>query len=368
VTATPTARPAPSGESTARAASALFLLDRHLTEADRAAALAADVRAGLCSVPKELPPKWFYDGAGSRLFDEITRLPEYYPTRRERTILRARAGEIAALTGAETLIELGSGTSEKTRLLLDALAARGSLCSIVPFDVDDTVLEAAGAELTREYPGVVVHGVVGDFQQHVGLLPTGGRRLIVFLGGTIGNLRAPERHHLLAALRTGAGPDDALLLGTDLVKDPRRLVAAYDDAAGVTAAFNRNVLTVINRELDGNLDAEAFHHVAIWDPDEEWIEMRLRSSLEQRARLGALDLEVTFERGEQLRTEISAKFRRESVEAELAGAGWRMAHWWPDPTGDFSVSLSLPASSLPASSLPASSVPAASPSAAPPAG
>ena len=340
---TPTARPTPSGESTAGPANTLFVLDRHLTEADRAAALAADVRAGLGAAPKELPPKWFYDGEGSRLFDEITRLPEYYPTRRERAILRAHAAEIAALTRAETLIELGSGTSEKTRLLLDALTALDCLTGIVPFDVDDTVLEAAGAQLAADYPDVLVHAVVGDFQQHVELLPAGDRRLIVFLGGTIGNLLPPERQRLLAGLRAGAGPHDALVLGTDLVKDPRRLVAAYDDAAGVTAAFNRNVLAVINRELDGNLDPGTFRHVAVWDADEEWIEMRLESAADQQARLGALELDVAFERGEQMRTEISAKFRRDGVAAELAGAGWRMARWWTDPAGDFAVSLSMPA-------------------------
>jgi L-histidine N-alpha-methyltransferase len=340
---TPTARPTPSRASTARPADTLFVLDRHLTEADRTAALAADVRAGLCARPKELPPKWFYDGEGSRLFEAITELPEYYPTRRERAILRAHADEIAALTRAETLVELGSGTSEKTRLLLDALAARGCLTGIVPFDVDDTVLAAAGAQLAAEYHGVLVHAVVGDFQQHVDLLPTGDRRLIVFLGGTIGNLLPAERHRLLGGLRAGAGPHDALLLGTDLVKDPRRLVAAYDDAAGVTAAFNRNVLAVINRELDGDLDPGAFGHVAVWDADKEWIEMRLQSASDQQARLGALELDVLFERGEQMRTEISAKFRRDGVAAELAGADWEMVRWWTDPAGDFGVSLSVPA-------------------------
>ncbi len=314
----------------------------HLTPAERAAQLATDVRAGLAATPKDLPPKYFYDATGSLLFDEITRLPEYYPTRTERAILVTRAEEIASVTGADTLVELGSGTSEKTRLLLAALADAGSLRRFVPFDVDETVLLSASAALSTEYPDLDVHAVVGDFQRHLPHLPTEGRRLIAFLGSTIGNLRPTERAAFLAALRATMAPGDALLLGTDLVKEADRLVAAYDDSAGVTAAFNRNMLAVVNRELDGDFDPRGFAHVAVWDADHEWIEMRLRSVRDQKVHLRALDLTIDFAADEQLRTEISAKFRRPGVEAELAAAGLALTHWWTDPDHDFALSLSVP--------------------------
>jgi dimethylhistidine N-methyltransferase len=320
----------------------VLLVDRHLTAADRHAALADDVRRGLTGRRKQLPPKWLYDTEGSRLFEEITRLPEYYPTRVERTILAARVDEIATLTGADTLVELGSGTSEKTRLLLDALARTGQLARFVPFDVDESGLTAAGAAVAAEYPGIAVHGVVGDFERHLGLLPRGGRQLVAFLGGTIGNLLPADRHALLTTLRAGLEGDGALLLGTDLVKDRGRLLAAYDDAEGVTAAFNRNVLRVVDRELDADLDPAAFDHVAVWDAGAEWIEMRLRARTGVTARVGALGLTVRFAAGEELRTEISAKFRPERVAAELAAARLRLVRWWTDPAGDFALSLSRP--------------------------
>lgn len=332
-----TAPPLSAGPAT------VLVLDRHLTPAERAAALAADVRAGLSATPKELPPKWFYDATGSALFEEITRLPEYYPTRREREVLAARAAEIAALTRADTLVELGSGTSDKTRLLLDALSAGGRLRRFVPFDVDESVLAQAGTAISAAYPDLVVHAVVGDFERHLPLLPGGGRRLVAFLGGTIGNLVPAARAAFLATLRADLVDGDALLLGTDLVKDPGRLVRAYDDGAGVTAAFNRNVLAVVSRELSADLDPLAFDHVARWDAEAEWIEMRLRSRTDQVARVGALGLSVTFAAGEEMRTEISAKFRRPRVEAELAAAGLRLVRWWTDAAGDFAVSLSVPA-------------------------
>lgn len=316
-------------------------LDRLLTGGDARAALERDVRAGLTSQPKSLPPKWFYDARGSVLFDEITRLPEYYPTRAEQAVLLARAGEIATITSADTLVELGSGTSDKTRLLLDALRDAGTLRRFVPFDVDETVLAAAGTAIARDYPDLEVHAVAGDFEHHLGLLPGGGRRLVAFLGGTIGNLVPQERSVLLHDIAAGLGPEDALLLGTDLVKDERRLVRAYDDAAGTTAEFNRNVLHVLRRELGADVDPEAFDHVAVWDADNEWIEMRLRSVRDQVVRV--LDLEVRFARGEELRTEVSAKFRRDRVETELGQAGLRLQRWWTDPAGDYAVSLSVPA-------------------------
>jgi L-histidine N-alpha-methyltransferase len=319
------------------------ILDVHLAPGALRAALRADVAEGLTSVPKELPPKWFYDDVGSQLFDEITRLPEYYPTRRERWILENHASDVVRLSGADTLVELGSGTSEKTRLLLDAFVARRGVGfrRFVPFDVSETTLRDAAAAVAVEYPTVQVHAVVGDFEHHLGTLPAGGRRLVAFLGGTIGNFDPKPRAQFLADLAAGLVPGDGLLLGTDLVKDLDRLEAAYDDAAGVTAAFNRNVLAVVNRELDADFVPEWFTHVARFDTDHEWIEMLLRADRSHEVRVDGLDLVVGFEAGEDMRTEISAKFRREGVEAELAAAGLALARWWTDPAGDFAVSLAF---------------------------
>ncbi|GAA3761163.1 L-histidine N(alpha)-methyltransferase [Plantactinospora mayteni] len=312
-------------------------LEIYLEERDLERALRADVRNGLTATPRWLPPKWFYDARGSELFEEITRLPEYYPTRAERAVLVARAGEIARLTDAKTLIELGSGSSEKTRLLLDALTARGSLGTFVPLDVSVSALEQSTAEIAAAYPGLRVRGIVGDFTRHLDRLPTGGRRLVAFLGGTIGNLLPAERAVFLAALRSALERGDWLLLGTDLVKDPGVLVPAYDDAAGVTAEFNRNVLRVLNRELGADFEVDAFDHVALWDPDERWIEMRLRARRPMRVRV--LDLDLAFAEGEELRTEISAKFRPEDVDAELAAAGFTGQARWTDDDGLFAVTL-----------------------------
>jgi L-histidine N-alpha-methyltransferase len=317
-------------------------LTDHLGATDTLADLRADVLAGLTATPRTLPPRWFYDERGSVLFDEITRLPEYYPTRAERSVLDARAGEIARATGADVLVELGSGTSEKTRLLLRALSEAGTLRRFVPFDVDPSVLTAAGAAITEEFPGVAVDAVVGDFTRHLGELPRGGTRLVAFLGSTIGNLEPGPRAAFLADVAATLAPGDTLLLGTDLVKDPARLVRAYDDAAGVTAAFNRNVLHVVDRELGADFDPDAFEHVAVWDAEQEWVEMRLRARAAQTVHVPPLDLTVEFAAGEDLRTEVSAKFRRERVEAELAAAGLRVTEWWTDPDGDFGVSLSVP--------------------------
>jgi L-histidine N-alpha-methyltransferase len=316
-------------------------LDRHLAPDAMRSALEGDVRTGLTATPKALPPKWFYDARGSSLFDEITRLEEYYPTRREKEVLAREATSLAQETRADTLVELGSGTSEKTRMLLDALRDIGTLSRYVPFDVDESVLTSAGQAVAQEYPGVAVHGVVGDFEHHLPLLPSGGRRLIAFLGGTIGNLDPAQRASFLHTLTTTMGPDDALLLGTDLVKDPERLVRAYDDASGVTAEFNRNVLHVLRRELGADVDPDAFDHVAVWDAEHEWIEMRLRARGAQQVRV--LDLDVAFADGEDLRTEISAKFRRERVVAELAQAGLRLQRWDTDAQGDYALSLARPA-------------------------
>jgi L-histidine N-alpha-methyltransferase len=315
-------------------------LSNHLAADSAAQALRRDVRDGLRQTPKSLPPKWFYDSVGSDLFDQITRLPEYYPTRTEAQILLARSAEIAVASGADTLVELGSGTSEKTRMLLDALRDSGTLRRFIPFDVDAGVLNAAGAAIQREYPGIEIDAVCGDFEEHLDEIPRVGRRLVAFLGSTIGNLTPAPRADFLAALSDTLRPGDSLLLGTDLVKDVGRLVRAYDDSAGVTAKFNRNVLAVVNRELDADFDLDAFEHVARWNAEEERIEMWLRATSAQRVHIAALDLAVEFAAGEEMLTEVSCKFRPEGVEAELAAAGLQRTHWWTDPAGDFGLSLS----------------------------
>lgn len=314
-----------------------FLLTRTLPEDATEADLRADVLHGLTRTPKVLPPKWFYDARGSELFEEITRLPEYYPTRAEREILAERTGEIAAATGARTLVELGSGSSEKTRFLLDALA---DLHTYVPVDVSESALTGAAKALLAERPELDVHALVADFTRGLALPGTPGPRLVAFLGGTIGNLLPAERAVFLKSVRALLSPGDSLLLGTDLVKDEDVLVRAYDDAAGVTAQFNKNVLAVIARELGADVDPADFDHVAVWDRDNEWIEMRLRARSALSVKIRALDLVVPFEAGEELRTEVSAKFRQAGVRSELAEAGMELTHWWTDGAGRFALSLS----------------------------
>ncbi|MER6118032.1 L-histidine N(alpha)-methyltransferase [Streptomyces sp. NPDC001743] len=313
-----------------------FLLTRTLPADATDAALRADVLHGLTRQPKTLPPKWFYDARGSELFEEITRLPEYYPTRAEREILIDRAAEIAAASGARTLVELGSGSSEKTRHLLDALP---ELHSYVPVDVSESALRGAAEALLEERPALSVHALIADFTAELSLPDTPGPRLVAFLGGTIGNLLPGERAAFLASVRSLLSPGDTLLLGTDLVKDEEVLVAAYDDAAGVTAAFNRNVLSVVDRELGADFALDDFEHVARWNPREEWIEMRLRARRALTVKVPELDLVVSFEAGEELRTEVSAKFRKDGVRGELAAAGLRLSQWWTDSGGRFALSL-----------------------------
>ncbi len=303
------------------------------------AELRADVLAGLSAAPKTLPPKYFYDERGSELFDEITRLPEYYLTRAETSILHARAAEIAALSGCESLVELGSGTSAKTGLLVRAMLAAGTLREFVPLDVDPVVLTAATDALAATYPGLRLAPFVGDFEHDLSAIPVAGRRMIAFLGSTIGNLDPAARSGLLGQVRAALRPGDMFLLGTDLVKDAGRLVRAYDDASGVTAEFNRNVLRVINRELSADFDVDQFEHVAIWDPACQWIEMRLRSTCPQTVRIADLDLTVSFAAGEETRTEISAKFRPEQVRAELAAARLDPVRYWTDDNADFGLTL-----------------------------
>jgi L-histidine N-alpha-methyltransferase len=311
----------------------------HLDADDLARSLRADVLTGLTADPKWLPPKWFYDARGSELFEQITELPEYYPTRTERQILTDRAGQIARVSRARTLLELGSGYSTKTRLLLDALTAAGTLETFVPMDVSPSALAAAAARIGADYPGLHVHNIVGDLTRHLKHLPDSGDRLVAFLGGTIGNLPPAERAAFLSDVRSVLEPGEHLLLGTDLVKSPSVVVPAYDDAEGVTADFNRNVLRVLNNSLDADFDLDGFAHVALWDPEQEWVEMRLRARWPMRVTLPGVELVVDFEAGEEIRTEVSAKFRREGVEQELAEAGFALDHWWTDRDGLFGVSL-----------------------------
>ncbi|WP_405608506.1 L-histidine N(alpha)-methyltransferase [Streptomyces sp. NBC_01511] len=313
-----------------------YKLTRTLPEDATDAALRADVRHGLTRSPKSLPPKWFYDARGSELFEEITALDEYYPTRAEREILLARAPGIAAATGARTLVELGSGSSEKTRHLLDALPL---LRGYVPVDVSESALTGAAESLLAERPDLQVHALIADFTKEMELPQMPGPRLIAFLGGTIGNLLPAERADFLASVRALLAPGDALLLGTDLVKDESVLVTAYDDASGVTAAFNKNVLAVVDRELGADFDPADFDHVARWDPERQWIEMRLRARRALAVKIPELDLVVTFEAGEEMRTEVSAKFTQDRVRAELADAGMELTHWWTDDAGRFALSL-----------------------------
>jgi len=314
-------------------------IEVHLTPADLRAAMEADVLAGLTATPKELPPVYFYDDRGSRLFDEITRLPEYYPTRAERSILETHATAMVVAAGADILVELGAGTCDKSRLLLDAMAATGRLGTYVPLDVSDTVLWEAATALAADYPGLAVHAVVGDFHHHLAHLGPPGRRLVAFLGGTIGNLDTAQRARFYADLHQTLAPGDALLLGTDRIKDQARLVAAYDDAAGVTAEFNRNVLVVLDRELGADFDASRFEHVARWDPDEHRIEMWLRSLDERTVTVADLDLEVTFAAGEAMRTEISTKFAPEALADELAGGGFAVEAVWTSDGDEFQLTL-----------------------------
>ena len=316
-------------------------VDVHLGAEDLASELRRDALNGLTATPKFMSPKWLYDERGSELFDAITRQPEYYPTESERALLRTVAREIAATSKADTLVELGSGTSDKTRVLLDSLQAEGQLERFVPFDVSEATLRAAGAAICDEYPDIAVHAVVGDFDRHLEKVPGGGRRLFAFLGSTIGNLGPDDRLIFLRRLRRTFAVDDRLLLGVDLLKDIARLEAAYNDDAGVTAEFTHNLLTVLNRELNADFDAEQFVHDARWQPESEWIQIGLRSLTDQRVTLRAIDLEVQFAEGELLHTEVSSKFRRGALEEELEAAGFEVREWWDN--GDVALLVAAPA-------------------------
>ncbi len=321
---------------------AAITIDSYLHEGEQRT-LAEDVLDGLTKPFKELPPKHFYDARGAELFDRICELPEYYPTRTERAILNDNAECLARITSAAELVELGSGTAAKTRVLLDALHDAGTLRRYVPVDVTETMVRGCAQELTEEYPGLRVHGVIGDFERHLDRVPPPqGPRLVVFLGGTIGNFPPGSRRRFLRQIARLLGPNDHLLMGTDLVKDPTVLTRAYDDAQGVTAEFNRNLLRVLNRELDADFDPEDFEHVALFDAEHEWIEMRLRSRRAHTTTVAGLGLSVRFERGEEMRTEISAKFTRPRVESDLAATGLELVEWLTDAENLFALSLSRP--------------------------
>jgi L-histidine N-alpha-methyltransferase len=322
----------------------MIAIDVHL-DADSAAAMARDVRRGLTAEPKELSPKYFYDERGSQLFEQITELPEYYPTRAERGILTDRSAEILAAAGAPgTLIELGSGSAAKTRHLLSAMRDAGCLQTYVPVDISEEITHETARVLVEEYPGLAVRGLVCDFEHHLERIPDHeGNRLIAFLGGTVGNLYPDQRGEFLGRIAALLGAGDHLLLGTDLIKDTARLQAAYDDSAGVTAEFNKNVLQVLNRELGADFDLDAFDHVVRYDAGEERMDIRLRSRVEQSVTLEEIDLEIGFAAGEEMRTEISTKFTRERLQAVYREAGLELGGWFTDAAGDYALSLARPA-------------------------
>jgi len=319
-----------------------YTIDVHLAPEEVRSQMRADALAGLQGSEKSIPPVWFYDERGSRLFEVITQLPEYYPTRAERALLEEHAASIAELSKADTLVELGAGACDKTRVLLSALQETGLLARYVPFDVSDEFLRGAATTLSEEFETLDIHLVIGDFHHHLAEIPTEGRRMVAFLGGTIGNLTPDQRARFLFDLNCTMSSDDSLLLGTDLVKDPKRLVAAYDDAAGVTADFNRNVLRVLNEQLGGDFDPQLFRHVALWNEDEQWIEMRLRAQEATEVLLTGAGITVQFDEGEELLTEISAKFTPERVEQELTQAGFVLEGTWGAADGEFLLSLAHP--------------------------
>jgi L-histidine N-alpha-methyltransferase len=321
---------------------ATLTLTIHTLGQDSRQAMSEEVRRGLTANPKWLPSRYFYDERGSELFEEITALPEYYPTRTEAAILEASAERIAEATAPEVIVELGAGACAKTRLLLDAAYRTGRLRAFVPFDIDESILRRASAELAAEFPGLAVHAIVGDFASHLEAIPRLGRQLVVFLGSTIGNFEVEERRAFLRSIRARLSEGDSFLLGVDLVKDERELVAAYDDAQGVTAAFNRNLLRVLNRELGADFDVDSFHHVARWNGPQSRIEMHLRAAGEQRVRVPGAGVEVRFADGETVRTEISVKFTRATVDRSFEEAGLALLAWLTDPDQRFALALGTP--------------------------
>ena len=316
-------------------------IDRHIEPASLEQEMRTEIRRALQSTPKALTPKWLYDERGSEIFDEITRLSEYYPTEAERSILTDHAEEIATHSAATTIIELGSGTSDKTRTLLDAFDATGQLDRFVPFDVSEAPIREATAMLATRYPNVHLHAVVGDFHRHLNEIPATGHRLLAFLGSTIGNFHVEERAAFLGALGDLLEQGEWLLLGMDLVKDVDRIIDAYNDASGVSEAFARNVLTVLNREFDGDIPVELFDYIPFWDPTEQRIDIRLRAAMPLEARLDSLDLDISFGEGEELRVEVSTKFTRARIDRELSEAGFAVDRVWTTPGPDGSADYGL---------------------------
>ena len=314
-------------------------IDIYLTEADALRTMEDDVRRGLTSVPKQLPPKYFYDGRGSWLFEKITCLPEYYLTRAEKSILDQASGEITRITEPEELLELGAGSAAKTGLLLEAGRAHGTLKRYLPVDVSAPMSEHATERLSKDYPWLEVHAIVADFERHLGRIPPSPNRLVAFLGSTIGNLARPRAVAFLSQVAGLLGQGGFLLLGADLIKDRAVLEAAYNDSQGVTADFNRNVLRVINRRLGGNFDPAAFEHVAYYNQEEERIETYLESASAQTVKIEVLGLTVSFEKGERMSTEVSCKYTRSSVEEILSRAGMSLREWFTDDGETFSLSL-----------------------------
>jgi L-histidine Nalpha-methyltransferase len=318
-------------------------VDRHLPPDLRTNALRADAREGLTESPKRIPSKWLFDAKGSDLWEQITRLPEYYPFRTERDILQAAADEIADVTKASSIIELGSGSAIKTRILLDALRRAGTLRSYTSIDISESALIAAGSRLIAEYPGLSVQAMLADFETQAEAIAAHeppAPRLVLFLGGTIGQLTPGQRAEFLRRLRSAFRTGDMLLLGVDLVKDPAELLAAYDDAAGVSTAFNKNLLAVLNAQVGADFDLDAFDYIVVWDDKAEYLSMWEQSRIDQAVHLSKIDLSVELAAWERIWTAISAKFRRDGIQAELADAGFSPQHWWTDPGGRYGVSLS----------------------------
>ncbi len=302
--------------------------------------LPEDALRGLSARQKYLPSKYFYDERGSALFTAICDLPEYYPTRTEHALLDRIAPEILARCRPSDLIELGSGDARKTRSLLDVVGRNGRGTRYVPFDVSESMLRETAASLLAEYPWLRIHGVVGDYECHLAEIPQAERKLVAFLGSTIGNFDTDRTRKFLRDLSTRLAPGDHFLLGTDLVKPRAVLEAAYNDAAGVTAEFNLNVLNVLNRELDADFDLNAFEHAAFWRARASQIEMHLRAKSALSVRVRKLGRSFEFRRGETILTEISRKYTRKSVSQILQGAGLRLAGWFPSPDDNFALSLS----------------------------
>ena len=318
-------------------------LDRYLPPDLLKNALRADAREGLTGAPKRIPSKWLFDSKGSELWGKITQLPEYYPFRAERDILQTVADEIAATTQASSVIELGSGFADKIIILLHALRRAGTIRTYTSIDISELSLMAAGSRLIAEYPDLSVRAVLADFETQAEVIAKydyPSPRLVLFLGGTIGQFTPAQRAEFLRKLHSVFRQDDMLLLGVDLVKDPAELMLAYDDPAGVSTAFNKNLLAVLNAQVGADFDLDTFDYIVTWDDEAERLAMWEESRIDQAVRLSEIDLSVKLAAGERIWTAISTKFRRDGIEAELDHAGFSPQRWWTDPDGRYALSLS----------------------------